>query len=593
MIYPKYPFIILSLIFFLTACGGGGDDSSSETTTDPVITDPAVDATEVPLAPSGLSGSVMGDTQIDLDWLDNSSGDGAESAFSLERKLGVDGSYAELTNLAADTTSYSDQGLTAGATYYYRIRAYNTLGSSEYSNEAVATTTQTSVVPTGPTDVWAKSYGAPDDSKAAAIAVTSDGGYVVAGTMDIYSTTAVDDQFWVVKLNAGGDVQWQKSYGGLDSELAAEIKQTADGGYIVVGTSESFDLNSAYGDVWVLRLANNGDVVWQKKFGASPPEHGMAIIQTDDDGDGSRDNGFLVAAYQENAGDRGWLIKLDSNGTIEWQKLIGDYNTVLYALEQTPDRGYVVVGTRWSDVLGGEQELWILRLDAAGNITWQKSIQGADLSWVFDVALVDSDANGVKDDGFLLAGYADTDASTDFLFEAWVLRLAADGSIVWQNTYGDGSVNTDTFYAAEQMADGNFVLAGATSGFGGSSTDFWLMTLDASGGVVMAKRFGGLGSDTAYAMQPTADNGFIMAGSSSSFVTDRTDMWVVKLNSTADLTFDAFLNASIQDTAVVVTATNSIPQDTTDVADTVGITVYEDTFADVADTSALVATQSE
>ena len=164
------------------------------------------------------------------------------------------------------------------------------------------------VLPLANAQQWAITYGGSDWDEALLIQETDDGGYIVAGYT--YSFGAGNEDIWVLKLDEDGNVEWQKTYGGSDEDWAHSIQQTSDGGYIVAGYTYSF--GAGEGDFWVLKLDENGNVEWQKTYGGSDYDRAKSIQQTDD-------GGYIVAGstYSFGAGYYDfWVLKLDENGEI-------------------------------------------------------------------------------------------------------------------------------------------------------------------------------------------------------------------------------------------------------------------------------------
>ena len=158
-----------------------------------------------------------------------------------------------------------------------------------------------------PSDYWAKTYGGEEGDQANSIQQTSDGGYIMAGRT--WSFGAGIHDYWVLKLDANGDVTWQKTYGGEDWDQANSIQQTSDGGYIVAGCTRSF--GAGHYDYWVLKLDANGGVTWQKTYGGENEDRAYSIQQTSD-------GGYIVAGYKLSGAFSTdyWVLKLDANGSI-------------------------------------------------------------------------------------------------------------------------------------------------------------------------------------------------------------------------------------------------------------------------------------
>ena len=416
-----------------------------------------------------------------------------------------------------------------------------------------------------PSIVWQKCLGGsrnevffwetPDES----IQQTSDGGFIVAcGTWsndgDVSGNHGNAD-YWVVKLNSSGIIEWQKCLGGSDDEEAYSIQQTTDGGFIVAGYSKSNDGDisghhgsTVYSDYWVVRLNSSGNIVWQKSLGGSQSDRAHSIKQTSD-------GGFIVAGYSlsndiDVSGNHGhadyWVVKLNSSGRIEWQKSLGGSGTdYAYSIQQTADGGFIVAGKSYSndgDVSGnhGYSDYWIVKLDSSGDIEWQKSLGGSHPEEAYSI-------QQTSDGGFIVAGYSESNDGDisghhgrTIYSDYWVVRLNSSGNIVWQKSLGGSQ--SDRAYSIKQTSDGGFIVAGLTwsddgdvsENYGGR--DYWLVKLNSSGRIEWQKSLGGSQSDRGYSVQQTADGGFIVGGCSNSNDDDvsgnhgSNDYWVVKLS---------------------------------------------------------------
>jgi len=265
--------------------------------------------------------------------------------------------------------------------------------------------------------------------------------------------------------------EWAKTYGGSGGDFASSIQQTTDGGYIVAGSTYSFGASYDYFDFWVLKLDSNGNVTWQKTYGGSGDDVATSIQQT-------TDGGYIVAGLTDSFGVAGyenddfWVLKLDSNGNITWQKTYGgsDYDYA-YSIQQTTDGGYIVAGSTGS--FGADYgDSWVLKLDSNGNVTWQKTYGGSG----DDVA---SSIQQTTDGGYIVAGSTDSFGAGGS--DAWVLKLGSNGNVTWQKTYGGSGDDVAT--SIQQTTDGGYIVAGSTDSFGagGYDYDFWVLKLDSSG----------------------------------------------------------------------------------------------------------------
>jgi len=500
----------------------------------------------IPVAPTLLSAKALSAVQIDLSWTDNSN---SEIGFYIDRKKGAAGTYTRIATLNTNVTSYSDKFLNEQTIYYYRIRAYSLSGQSAFANEANSTT--------GPevlAGLWARTYSGVGDSRAYSVVNTSDGGFIFAGSMNVNSSGRINDDVWIVKLKADETIEWQKTFGGTSKEIAKKIQQTSDGGYIVAGETSSYNSGSANSDVWVLRLDSTGSVVWQKRYGNSNIERAESIVQTDDNADGVRDDGFILAGYTSGL-NSSLILKLDSSGEVEWHLVVtaaGVSWVYAYAIQQTADGGFIATGYTSS-----KQGLWVIKLAADGSVSWQKSYPGLDNSEGRQIIQTDDDGDGVKNDGYLVVGQTDIDSTSLIQNALWAIKLDDAGTITWQKSFlGIGS---ESGYDVIQTSSNSFLISGTTTGFGASSNDFWLINLLPNGTIDWEKRYGGLGGEGANAVLQTTDNGFLVIGNTGSFVIGTTSVWGLRLDATTNINFKVATNGSSKATTATVANTTSTP----------------------------------
>ena len=246
---------------------------------------------------------------------------------------------------------------------------------------------------------WQKCLGGSGYDEANSIRQTADGGYIVAGITNSsdgnVSGNHGSEDFWVVKIDSVGNIQWQKCLGGSSYDEANSIRQTADGGYIVAGITNSSDGNVSgnhgHEDFWVVKIDNVGNIEWQKCLGGSSYDLAFSVQQTIDEG-------YIIAGITNSndgnvSGNHGhedfWVVKIDNVGDIQWQKCLGGSNNDdAISIQQTPDKGYIVAGLTYSndgDVSGnhGDADSWLVKIDSTGNIQWQKCLGGSgyDDSW--------------------------------------------------------------------------------------------------------------------------------------------------------------------------------------------------------------------
>jgi len=404
-----------------------------------------------------------------------------------------------------------------------------------------------------PQIVWQHSLGGSNNDEAYSIIQTSDGGYIVSGytnsnDSDVTGNHGYTD-YWVVKLNSSGTIDWQKTLGGTNSDYAMSIIQTYDGGYAVAGYSESNNGdvtgNHGYFDYWVVKMNAAGTIEWQKSLGGTSNDHALAIVQ-------SSDSGYFVAGYTESndgdvTGNHGWadywVVKLNASGTMEWQHALGGTGSdYAFSIIKTVDSGCLVTG--WTDSNDGDvtgfqgvYDYWVVKLDPYGTIQWKRTLGGSSYDQSRSVI-------PTSDGGYMIAGYSssnDGDVSGNHgNHDYWLVKLNVSGVMEWQKSLG-GTFDDDAF-SIIQTSDSGFVVAGASESNDGDVTghhdnkDYWVVKIDVSGNnIVWQKSLGGSGFDYGYSIVEATDNGFVVAGGSPSTNGDVTgnlgvsDYWIVKL----------------------------------------------------------------
>ena len=421
---------------------------------------------------------------------------------------------------------------------------------------------------------WAKCYGGTLEDQPNSISQTIDGGYIMAG----YSKSNDGDvtghhpcncngdspDFWVAKINAIGALEWQKSLGGKYSEYALSIEQTNDSGYIIAGYSTSNDgdvsghhgaiINS--GDYWIVKLNSLGVIQWQKSLGGSDGDYATTIHQTSDGGyviagrSNSNDGDVTVHHDTISSNSDYWIVKLNSIGTIQWQKSFGGtYDDWTFDIQQTKDSGYIVAGGASSnsgDITGhlgttDNPDYWVVKLNSIGVLQWQKSYGGTE--W--------DNAKSIQqtiDGGYIIVGESfstDGDVTGNHgSNDLWVVKIDSTGVIQWQKSLG-GS-NTEYPNSIKQTSDSGYVVVGYTASNDGdvtnlhdttnNYTDYWVVKLNSGGVLQWQKTLGGIGFDMATSVLQTTDSGYIVAGRTFSNNCDVSgnhgsyDYWVVKLS---------------------------------------------------------------
>ncbi len=237
---------------------------------------------------------------------------------------------------------------------------------------------------------WAKTYGGTSYDSAFSVQQTSDGGYIVAGYTESFGAGSWD--IFLIKTDASGNIQWAKTYGGIDEDQAYSVQQTSDGGYIVAGRTRSF--GAGYYDAFLIKTDASGNIQWAKTYGGIYYDDALSVQQTSD-------GGYIVAGGTSSFGvDSGdiFLIKTDANGNVIWAKTYGGtYSEWASSVQQTSDGGYIVAGGTSSFGAGG-LDIFLIKTYANGNIQWAKTYGETDWVWT-------SSVQQTSDGGYIVAGW--------------------------------------------------------------------------------------------------------------------------------------------------------------------------------------------
>jgi hypothetical protein len=385
-----------------------------------------------------------------------------------------------------------------------------------------------------PTIQWLKNLGGSRNDEVNSAQKTTDGGFIIAGSVsssdgDITGNHSSNYDIWVVKTDALGTIQWQKTFGGTNSDTAASIKTTSDGGYIVTGTTFSTDGdvtgNRGNGDIWVIKINATGSIQWQKTFGGTKTDIAATI---DQNSDGSY---VLLGSTYSNDGDVTqntgesdfWVLKLNTTGTIQWQKTFGNTsNDFASNLQLNTDGTIVISGNGILDrVVNGattsSTEIYVLKINGNGVLQWQKTFGGSCNDLV-------SKTIATPDGGCLIGGFScSTDGNiTDNKgdLDMWAAKITSDGTLSWGKSIGGSK--WEAINSLQTTSDGGYVVIGETASTTGDLKggkgliDIGIVKLTATGTVEWTKPIGGSGAEKGIELLQTTDGNLVVFGNSNS-----------------------------------------------------------------------------
>lgn len=361
--------------------------------------------------------------------------------------------------------------------------------------------------------------------------------------------------------------------GGSRDDVPMSIRIMPNGGYVIAGYSSSSangdvsNVNHGIGsDYWIVTLDQYGNIDNDRLLGGNGDDIATDIQLTSD-------GGLIIAGYSYSSANGDvtgvnhgssdyWIVKLDASGNIVWNKLLGGsgYDEA-YSIQQTADGGYIVAGSSTSSANGdvtsvshGAQDYWIVKLDASGNIQWNKLLGASNME-------IPSSIQQTSDGGYIIAGITRSQAGGDvtnsnhgnsLTTDAWIVKLNSLGGIVWNKTLG--SIRDDGISSIIQTSDGGYIAAGSFTG------DYGIIKLDAAGNGIWDRLLGGSGSDEAKSIQQTSDGGYIVAGSSSSSASGNvtgtnhgsSDYWIVKLDALGNIIWNKLYGGNNTDIALSI-----------------------------------------
>lgn len=384
--------------------------------------------------------------------------------------------------------------------------------------------------------------------------------------------------FWIVKIDEQGNKIWDKTLGGLYTDnLVSVVHSFSDSSYVIVGNTNSpmgFDVglpfrNEPYGDIWVIKINQDGNKVWEKRIGTGYGALASDIIATPD-------GGYFIAAsteagigFDKSVASKGsydmWLIKIDGNGNKIWDKVYGGASTDYVASISKAEDGFLLCGYIYSQVSGdvseperGGADYWVMKVDFNGNKIWNKRYGGSSSDFLTKSIKVPG--------GYLLGGSTYSGLGGDKTVAKnglWIIKIDENGNKIWDKVFGNGS--SDNLNVLSIYNDSTYLVGGTVNRSYGFGDDFYINKLSVNGDLVWEKFIGSKGRDKLADVLFLENEGILLAGTTTGHVAysnDRSestildDYWLVKVQTCKSVSNPLVINQG--DSITLKIATNDM-----------------------------------
>lgn len=353
---------------------------------------------------------------------------------------------------------------------------------------------------------WNRTYGGKYGDGAWSLQETKDGGYVLVGNT---ATRGEGSDLWLIRTDSEGNSLWSRILGGSGEDVGYFVRETADGGCIIVGSTNSFGMGAER--LWLVKMDGNGSLIWDKTFGGfvySSGDGGWSVNETDD-------GGYIATGYIQSQGNGRkdlWLLCTDDKGDLLWDKSYGGANDdVGLSVLQSRDGGFIVAGRTAS--LGNKgDDIWILKTDNMGIMSWNVSYGGDEDDAGFQIVELR--------DGYAVVGRSESGLKNERII---LIRLDDYGRRIWERSYL-GSSGT----SLQQTMDGGFVIGGRIDR-ANSGKDALIIKTNSAGQEEYRKILGGMRDDIASFVIQNREGDYVMAGITASYGSGAEDVWLVKM----------------------------------------------------------------
>lgn len=359
-----------------------------------------------------------------------------------------------------------------------------------------------------------KTFGDSLSQEALAGTITLDGGYFLAG--DAYGLPT-DNDFYLVKTDANGNLLWGKTYGTPGWEYLNAAIATTDGGFLLAGSTDT--TNNTNADACLVKTDANGNLEWAKKYAGINYDVAYSVAEIP--------SGFIVGGMTRNQGagsDEMLLFQTDSAGNLIWAKTYGGVSVEsAQCVHRTHDGGYALAG----ESLGfgsGMYDAYFVKTDAAGNLQWSKTY-GGSANYEYLTSFYQT-----EDDGYMLCGATGSFGSGQY--ESYMVRTDSAGDVLYSKTYG--TVANENFNSVAPVSDGGYILTQRSYNFTTSEWNGTLIRTDANGDSLWTRTYGGSNINQCWDAVQTNDGGFVVSGFTRSFGAGDEDFYLLKTDTNGE-----------------------------------------------------------
>ena len=413
---------------------------------------------------------------------------------------------------------------------------------------------------------WEQIFGGNGLDKGHSVQQTSDGGYIITGTMD-EDYNGYYGELFLIKIDENGNEQWSKTFEG---GYGRSVQQTTDGGYIITGRNyitpnPNNPIETA--DVILIKTDENGNEEWSQTFSGTATDEGHSVQQT-------LDGGYIIAGwtgfFEPDFNIGVYLIKTDESGEEEWSKSFGG-GAKGHSVQQTVDGGYIITGyiDSFENV---SRDVYLIKTDGNGNEQWSQTF-GTETGYESGFSVQQT-----VDGGYIVTGskYNPNNVDTE-LYSPILIKIDESGEEEWFQTFG--GTGNGSAYSVQQTVDGGYIVTGWKDPIGNDASDVYLLKTDENGEEEWSQIFDGSYEDVGYSVQQTTDGGYIITGYTNYFITIEQfvyyDIYLIKTDNLGNVISTLELSAPSSKRELVKTI-NILGQENTTIKNQPMIEIYDD-----------------